>query len=783
MVSLLRFLGRRGPERVGDAVAESDRLNLVASISVGVICALSVCAGSAQASCDDLRQQVQAMQAAARDQRSGAAQMRKEGSSTRGNSADYIQAAKDYEEAAQHFETAAALYQQQLAACASASTSSKRPIETPNRAPSTSAPTIIEVRWGDTFSGIAATITGDARKWRELYDPQNSGVTSPDLIFAGSHFELVRQANGTQYLRLVEAEGASPVAAAGAAAKRAPAAPAAAAAGLAQASRDEPDALVVGVLPNISAEKLMAQYEHMKHYLEALNTQKISISTSPNFKAFFESTMNGDFDLAVSAPHFARVAQLDRGLIPLVIYEPRISALLITPADQTLASPLELRGKVVAFANPQSLVAMYGRQWLGQQGLQAGKDFEVRGPRTDLGVGRMLLTGEATAAIMSNGEFRALPPEESARLKIAQTIAQIPNFVVLANPRLNRALMARLKTQLKGFLANQDDGAAFANATGITAMNDANEAQLRELDGYVEQTRSAMGIAKRGSPLAAAAPAAKPAPAPAAAGLAQAPNDEPDALVVGVLPNISAEKLMAQYEHMKHYLEALNTQKISISTSPNFKAFFESTMNGDYDLAVSAPHFARVAQLDRGLIPLVIYEPRISALLITLADRPLGSATELRGKVVAFANPQSLVAMYGLAWLGQQGLQPGKDFEVRGPRTDLGVGRMLLTGEASAAIMSNGEFRALPPEESARLKIGDTIARIPNFVVLANPRLNRGLVARLKTQLKGFLANQDDGAAFASATGISAMSDVDEAQLRELDSYVEQTRRAMGITK
>jgi hypothetical protein len=56
-------------------------------------------------------------------------------------------------------------------------------------------------------------------------------------------------------------------------------------------------------------------------------------------------------------------------------------------------------------------------------------------------------------------------------------------------------------------------------------------------------------------------------------------------------------------------------------------------------------------------------------------------------------------------------------------------------------------------------------------------------VARLKTQLKGFLANQDDGAAFASATGISAMSDVDEAQLRELDSYVEQTRRAMGITK
>ncbi|HEX4596399.1 MAG TPA: PhnD/SsuA/transferrin family substrate-binding protein, partial [Burkholderiaceae bacterium] len=421
------------------------------------------------------------MQAAAQDQRSGAAQMRKQASSAGGKSADYLQAVKDREEAAQHYENAAALYQQQLAACISASAPPQRPVEKPVRQTGTVAPSVIEVRWGDTFSSIAATITGDARKWRELYDPQNSHLENPDLIFAGSHFELVRAANGTQYLRLVEPDAGSSVATAGAPAKPAPAA-----AGLAQVSRDEPDALVIGVLPNISAEKLMAQYGHMKHYLEGLNTQKITINTSPNFKAFFESTMNGDYDLAVSAPHFARVAQLDRGLIPLVIYEPRINALLITPADRPLASAAELRGKVVAFANPQSLVAMYGRQWLGQQGLQAGKDFEIRGPRTDLGVGRMLLTGEASAAIMSNGEFKALPPEESARLKISQTIARMPNFVILANPRLNRALVARLKTQLKGFLANQDDGAAFASATGITAMSDVDETQLRELDGYVE---------------------------------------------------------------------------------------------------------------------------------------------------------------------------------------------------------------------------------------------------------------------------------------------------------
>ena len=97
-------------------------MNFVTSISIGVVCALSACAASAQMSCDNLRQQVEAMRAGARDQRSGAAQMLKEASSGRGKSADYLQAAKDYEEAAQHSENAAALYQQQLAACTSAPT-------------------------------------------------------------------------------------------------------------------------------------------------------------------------------------------------------------------------------------------------------------------------------------------------------------------------------------------------------------------------------------------------------------------------------------------------------------------------------------------------------------------------------------------------------------------------------------------------------------------------------------------------------------------------------------
>ena len=51
-----------------------------------------------------------------------------------------------------------------------------------------------------------------------------------------------------------------------------------------------------------------------------------------------------------------------------------------------MADAAAVRGKAVAFANPTSLVAMYGQQWLRQQSLEPGKDYEVKGARTDMGV-------------------------------------------------------------------------------------------------------------------------------------------------------------------------------------------------------------------------------------------------------------------------------------------------------------------------------------------------------------------------------------------------------------
>ena len=396
-------------------------------------------------------------------------------------------------------------------------------------------PTLVDVQPGDTFSAIASRFTGDPRAWRKLYSPEQSGLVNPNLITPGMRLELVTEASGNKFLRLVGGKAAAVAMAAAPAPAAAPAvepavkpapmptvaaplakppapavaaAPAPVAAPPVAAAAPAPvvaaapavpaadGALVIGVLPNVAASLLLPQYEYMRRYLERVGGQKVRIVVPANFKVFFDATLAGEYDLAVAAPHFARVAQQERGMVPLVTYEPRINALMVVPAESTVTGPKDMRERAVAFANPQSLVAMYGVQWLRGQGLEAGKDFEVKGARTDLGVGRMLLSGDAVAAIMSNGEFRALPADESSRLKIGEVFARIPNFITIAHPRLERDKINRLRTQLKAFLADADDGAAFARATGFSGITDVDDAQMRELDPYSPQTRRAMGFVK-----------------------------------------------------------------------------------------------------------------------------------------------------------------------------------------------------------------------------------------------------------------------------------------------
>jgi phosphonate transport system substrate-binding protein len=256
-----------------------------------------------------------------------------------------------------------------------------------------------------------------------------------------------------------------------------------------------------------------------------------------------------------------------------------------------------------------------------------------------------------------------------------------------------------------------------------------------------------------------------------------AANERP--LELGVLPNISARVLLEQYRPMREWLGRRRAQPVEVSTAPGWPAFQQRTLALDYDVIVTAANLARVAQLDRGWRPILVYAPEIPALLVTQTGRPLKDVRELRGGTLVLSNPQSLVALRGMQWLAEQGLRAG-DFTATSVRADDSVGAVVMRGDARAAILSGGEFRAIPEGVRAGLEVSTTFARVPGFVVMTNPRMSRTDSDGFARQLLDFGADANEGKAFFQASGFQAIRELPAGLMESLDAFAEPTRRALA---
>ena len=248
---------------------------------------------------------------------------------------------------------------------------------------------------------------------------------------------------------------------------------------------------------------------------------------------------------------------------------------------------------------------------------------------------------------------------------------------------------------------------------------------------------------------------------------------------IGVLPNVSARLILTSYQPMREYFERELKRGVDIATAPDFRAFAENTRRGDDQLIVTAANLGRLAQVDSNWHPLAIYDPKITAILVALADNPNASITQLRGKSLALANPQSLVALAGLEWLSGQGLRHGADFKTVTAANDDSLGAVLRTGEAPLAIMSMGEFRAKPEAMRNTLRIVTEIAKLPGFLVMASPELPAADRQRLKTLILAF-PQTEEGKKFFVLSGFTHIREVAEPELKTLDAFNDVTRKGLG---
>ncbi|OAN44669.1 hypothetical protein A6A04_07510 [Paramagnetospirillum marisnigri] len=252
----------------------------------------------------------------------------------------------------------------------------------------------------------------------------------------------------------------------------------------ASATASDTPPLRVILLPYSNTVTLMKVHQPLRLHLQDKLQRPVELFTSADFPGHFANIRQGEFDLAVTGPHFGAWA-VEHGHVALLRYRPSLSPVLAVRRGSGITGPNDLRGKVVVLSNRLSTSSLGGEHWLSGQGLIAGKDYTLKVSPTHTSAIMAVTMGEADAAITTHTPIQQSP--EDIRSKIAEIVSPIslPHLFTVANSRLAAGEVSAIREALLSFEAS-DAGKAFFTETGYLGYTPLSVTDMDAMRPYVD---------------------------------------------------------------------------------------------------------------------------------------------------------------------------------------------------------------------------------------------------------------------------------------------------------
>lgn len=249
-------------------------------------------------------------------------------------------------------------------------------------------------------------------------------------------------------------------------------------------------ALRIGVLPYLSPRTLLVEFSPLREFLAAELQQEVEILTARDLPRFLERTHAGDFDLVISAPHFARLAQTGDGYLPLVAIRADFYALLLVPKTSPALTLRELRGKTLHLPHKLSFVSMQIEDFLRQRGLNPERDLSLRYYSTDNNAILATEQSSSDAGAAARSVFENMPRDITTQLRIIGSTQSALSLIVLARPGLSAPALTALREALSKF-PYSEPGLKFFQASRSEFIP-ADAATMARLDSYLPRLRQRM---------------------------------------------------------------------------------------------------------------------------------------------------------------------------------------------------------------------------------------------------------------------------------------------------
>ncbi len=258
---------------------------------------------------------------------------------------------------------------------------------------------------------------------------------------------------------------------------------------------------------------------------------------------------------------------------------------------------------------------------------------------------------------------------------------------------------------------------------------------------------------------------------------AQAAESQP--LSMGVFPYLSTRALLDVYQPVRLDIAEAMKRPVHLFTAQSFEAYADQARQGAYDILITPPHFALLAQRQAGYIPLVVYTRKLRGIFVVARHSVIHGLQDLKGKRIATPTRLALVTIMGRQWLRENGLAPNVDVVLLDRASHANAVEAVQRGDAEAAITTSTALAQMPAELRDSVRVVARTPYAPHVMYLAHPRLGKMAIERIRAALLAFPATQA-GQAFLKVNGFEGMRPVEAADIKRVQPYMKELERLLA---
>jgi phosphonate transport system substrate-binding protein len=207
-------------------------------------------------------------------------------------------------------------------------------------------------------------------------------------------------------------------------------------------------------------------------------------------------------------------------------------------------------------------------------------------------------------------------------------------------------------------------------------------------------------------------------------------GDEP--ILFGIAPQQEPEKVRAMWAPFFRYLEKEVGHPFAFETASSIEEFQKRVLEGRYDIWWGNPLTYVQVSKRLGYQAIARDTTRIAGLLVALKEDGPKSASELRGKKVAYSAPDAIGGtLLVQAFIAKAGVAPDQVETIYTGSHDA-VYKAVLEGKAAAGGGVPRSFNALPAEQREKLVVLAKTEEVAPQAFAVHPRLYRGVVAKIQ---------------------------------------------------